>query len=90
MPQSAMGTDYVDIMSAVIIELRRAEMKHPEWPEDCIHQASIIAEESGELVKAAIDVHYHRGDIENVRREAIQTAAMCFRMLRNLPILKGE
>lgn len=62
-------------------EVGRARCKHPEWPGDAIHAAAIVAEESGELVQAALQNHYEGGDAEAIETEAIQTAAMCIRLL---------
>ena len=79
----------VDLLEAVIDEVKRAEAKHPHWPTDIIHQAAIIAEESGEMVRAALQLSYEKGSQEDLRTELIQTAAMCFRMLKNLPEASG-
>lgn len=69
-------------------ELRKAESKHPEWPADLVHQAAIMAEESGETVQAALDATY-RGDAkEKIIKEAAQTGAMAVRIIKHL--LKAE
>lgn len=62
-------------------ELERARDLYPEWPEDIVHQAAIVAEEAGEVVRAALNHHYHGAPKVDIRDELIQTAAMCFRML---------
>lgn len=66
-------------------ELRRAQKKHPEWPTDMFRQVAIMNEEAGEVTKAVLHYHYEGGTIEHVKEELIQTAAMCMRMLQNLP-----
>lgn len=65
-------------------ELKRAECLHPVWPDDLIHQSAIVGEESGELLKACLDYHYHgKGTKMDIAVEAIQTAAMSIRFLKN-------
>lgn len=74
-------------MSAEIYaEVERALKKFPKWPTDPIHAAAVVAEESGELVKAALESTYEpwKGSKENLRAEAVQTAAMCIRFIRSL------
>lgn len=72
-------------VEAVLDELRRAEEKFPMWPRDVIHAAAIVAEESGELVQAALQNVYSNGrTLDHVRREAIQTAAMAIRLLSGM------
>ena len=66
-------------------EFARAQRLHPIWPADIIHQAAVVAEEAGEVVKAANDYRYHGGSLEDVRTELVQTGAMVLRMLINLP-----
>ena len=66
-------------------ELRRAEKQHPVFPSDMFQQLAIMQEEAGEVTKAVLHFQYENGTIENVRNELVQTAAMCMRMLQNLP-----
>jgi len=44
-----------------------------------------MQEEAGEVTRAVLHLAYEGGSIEDVRKELIQTAAMCMRMLENLP-----
>jgi len=37
-------------------ELKRAETKHPAWPEGRLRQAAIVAEEAGEVLRAALNI----------------------------------
>jgi len=73
-----------EILSAVMIELARAEKKFPGWPDDYVHGAAIVAEEAGELVQASLDYYYGRGQRAKCLTEAIQTAAMGIRYAINL------
>ena len=66
-------------------ELKRAEKKHPIFPKDMFQQLAIMQEEAGEVTKAVLHYHYEKGTLQHVREELIQTAAMCMRMLQNLP-----
>lgn len=77
----------------VMGEFKKAVGKHPEWPSDIIHQWAIVQEESGETQKEVLQAYYETDlgeDMEkkllNVRKEAIQTAAMCLRFLAHLDI----
>jgi NTP pyrophosphatase (non-canonical NTP hydrolase) len=65
-------------------ELRRAEAKFPLWPKDYIHAAAIVAEEAGELVRAALKGTYENGGRAAMSEEAVQTAAMALRFLCHL------
>jgi len=70
------------IIEAVFDELRRAEQKFPGWPLDVVHDAAIVAEEAGELVKASLDYHYARyGKTDEMIKEALQVTAMGLRFL---------
>lgn len=66
------------------VEYLRAIELYPEWPTDLIHQVSIMNEESGETIRAALNHVYHGDDIEDVRDELIQTGAMVLRCLIHL------
>ncbi|EKN5126403.1 hypothetical protein DYG66_02125 [Yersinia enterocolitica] len=75
---------YTSISAEIVGEAMRASGIHPKWPTDALHAVSILTEESGELMKAAIEYHYNNGDIEAVREEAVQTGAMALRVLMNI------
>jgi len=62
-------------------EISNAEIKFPLFPTDPVQAVAIMIEEAGESMQAAIDLAYEHegGSVENVQRELIQTAAMCFR-----------
>lgn len=72
------------ILLLIVKEYRRAKEKHQFWPADPIHAAAIVAEESGELIRAALQLGYEHGSKEDLQKEAIQTGAMCLRLLLNL------
>ena len=72
------------IIEQILTELKKAEDKYPEWPKDIIHQAAIVNEESGELIRACLNIHYHNENIFEAEIEAIQTAAMAIRFIKNL------
>ena len=87
----------MDIMQEIDNEIAIAESKFPAWPTDIIHASAIVQEEAGELVKATLEVTYepHKTGRGEVEKEAIQTAAMAIRFLKNLglsevrPCFKG-
>ncbi len=70
--------------SPIEVELNRAKKKHPNYPNDMFRQVAIMNEEAGEVTKAVLHYHYENGSIEDVKKELIQTAAMCMRMLEFL------
>jgi len=76
--------DYDGIFTLIFNELHKAEMKHAGWPEDLIHAAAIIGEESGELTQACLDDTYDKRCPDRIRREAAQVAAMGIRFLINM------
>lgn len=87
-----------EVIELILKELEDAKIKYPFWPDDKIHQAAIVGEEAGELLKAAIDYEYFNDNfninterilgqfhwVEQLKTEAIQTAAMAIRLLMNL------
>lgn len=74
------------VIDLIMDEVRRAARKHPHWPDDPIHAAAIVSEESGELIQASLQYHYESGTRDEVQKEAIQTAATCVRLLLNLKL----
>ena len=76
-------TDYI---GRVWTELANATKKYPEWPTDPLHALAIVGEEFGELTKDVLQFSYepNKTSAENVRSEAIQTAAMALRFIESL------
>lgn len=74
-------------LSLIMNELRDAETDHPTWPEECIHAASIVVEEAGELLRdcATFEENGDERLIVNMQLEAVQTGAMAVRFIKNLP-----
>jgi NTP pyrophosphatase (non-canonical NTP hydrolase) len=76
----------VAIIEEVMAELRRATVKYPTWPSDPLHALAVLGEEFGELTKAMLQMTYEpeKATVEEVREEAIQTAAMAIRLAISL------
>jgi hypothetical protein len=76
------------VVAAVLDEVRRATEKFPTWPTDPLHAVAVLGEEFGELTKAALQLTYepHKTTADEVRTEAIQTAAMALRFAMSLGV----
>jgi len=74
---SAIETAVEDVMR----EIENASRKWPGWPLDPVHAAAIVAEEAGELVRAALKATYEGGSVADMHLEAVQTAATAIRFL---------
>lgn len=74
------------LVGDVLAEIARAIKKFPKWPTDPLHAAAIIAEECGELQKSVLEAVYepHKGSRDNIKAEAVQTAAMCLRFIASI------
>jgi len=77
-----------DLQCKISEEVIRAESIHPDWPNDPIHAAAIMMEEAGEVVKAVNDAVEKGSDTDDCKMEAIHTAAMCIRFLKNFDSYK--
>lgn len=75
-----------EVLDSINVELEKAILKHPDFPENIFEQIAIIQEESGEAVRACLHYKHESGNIHNISKELIQTAAMCIRMLLNSPL----
>lgn len=73
----------LEILKKITDELHRAKEIHPSWPQDSIHQAAIVQEEAGELIRASLQHEFEGVSKQPMETEAIQTAAMALRFLLN-------
>lgn len=73
---------------AVVAERDRAKHKFPTWPTDPLHALAVLGEEFGELTQAVLQHTYepHKATLDDVRVEAIQTAAMALRFVESLDL----
>lgn len=80
------------IVEEIIKEVSSATTKFPTWPTDPLHALAVLGEEYGELTKAALQLTYepHKTSAEEVRKEAIQTAAMAVRFAMSLDIYRYQ
>lgn len=71
------------IVQLIVEELRRAESIHPIWPTNIFEALAVIHEEEGEIAKAVNQYYWDNASDEEIRKEVIQTAAMCIRFLQH-------
>lgn len=76
------------VLLPVLSEIARATRKFPTWPTDPLHALGVVGEEFGELGKAVLQAVYepHKSGRDQVREEAIQTAAMAVRFIASLDV----
>lgn len=76
------------VTAEIQAEIDRAVRKFPTWPTDALHALAVLGEEYGELNKAVLQLAYepHKegSSVAEVRKEAIQTAAMALRFVMSL------
>lgn len=74
------------VVGDVMAEINRAVTKFPTWPTDPLHALGVVGEEFGELGKAVLQQVYepHKNHPGDVRKEAVQTAAMAIRFLLSI------
>ncbi len=80
--------DEEDVFALIKKELTRAESKHNVWPTDQIYAAAVVIEEAGETMKAAVQYEMEGGSIEEIEKEAIQTAATCVRLVKHIVAMR--
>ena len=78
-----MKKEHIDQLRLIVLDL--AEKVHPQWPNDIIHAAAIIAEESGELMQACLNYVYSDGGLKEIEDEAMSVAAMVHRFMLHFP-----
>lgn len=80
--------EYMSTHEHVMAEVERAMRKFPTWPTDPLHALAVLGEEFGELTKAVLQLTYepHKVTADDVRAEAMQTAAMALRFAMSLDV----
>ena len=76
-------------LAQIFSEVERAEKLHPDWPTNPIHQAAIVMEEAGELIRACNCYSETKTGKKDIATEAVQTAASAIRFLKNLELEKS-
>ena len=78
------------VMQQAFAELASARSRYPDWPTDIVHASAVMVEEATEVLKAANNArwNHHSGTCEELRKEVIQTIAMCLRLLTETPALR--
>lgn len=81
-----------DAIAQALAEIDRAVSKFPTWPTDALHALAVLGEEYGELTKAVLQGVYepHKNKPGDVRKEAIQTAAMALRFLASVGVYSTD
>ena len=84
---SLINSNELRIFFDAMNELESARKRYPTWPQDIVHATATMLEEAGETLQAANNVYWsHKGGtMEDVRKEAIHTMAMCLRLLTETP-----
>ena len=76
----------------IIKELRKAK-KTSRWPRHGVAQAGVVVSKAGALMQTMLSIKYKAGGskttkaekLQEARRAAIETAAVCMRFLEQLP-----
>lgn len=86
------GNPLQDTFADVVSEVLRATGKYPTWPTDPLHALAVLGEKYGELNKAMLQLTYepHKTSADEVRSEALQTAAMALRLAMSLPTYRYQ
>lgn len=79
-------------LDQVLSEIERAVAKFPTWPTDPLHALAVLGEEFGELTKATLQLTYEpdKTNMDELRAEAVQTAAMALRFLQSIDIYQFQ
>jgi hypothetical protein len=80
-------SEIIHIFDETLTELASARKRYPAWPTDIVHATVVMVEEATEVLKAANEVRWQHKETTpaEVRKEVIQTMAMCLRLLTETP-----
>ncbi len=88
-PTSVLRAKRQEIWGLIEVEMKRAKKLYPSWPVHAAAQAGVVVKQSGDIMKAAINVKYRRGNGLNseklqMKRSAIKTIVAAMRLLENI------
>lgn len=88
-PTSALRAKRQDMWALIEAEMKRAKKTYPSWPVHAAAQAGVVVKQSGDLMKASLNVKYKRGNGFNsekseMKRSAVKTIVAAIRLLENL------
>lgn len=88
-PASALRAKRQEMWNLIEAEMKRAKKTYPSWPVHAAAQAGVVVKQSGDLMKAAINVKYRRGnglssERLEMKRSAIKTIVAAMRLLENI------
>lgn len=74
-----------EVVLSILSEVANARAKHNKWPKkDILLGIAIVGEEAGEALRCVVQYkqrEFGGATIEDIRKEVIQTAAVCIRFL---------
>ena len=78
------------LIGEIFAEWKRSEKLHGDMPDNMFEQIVIVNEEIGEVNKAVLHYHYESGSLDEIKKELIQSTAMCLKMLMKVVDLKHK
>lgn len=80
------------VWDEIVAEYERAHRLYPTWPADVIQAVALMTEEAGEATQAANNYYWgHKeGTLPMLRKEVVETAAMCLRILLDTECFKPK
>ena len=78
-----------EIWASVESEMKRAKKKYKSFPDHPAAQAGVVVKQSGDIMAAALNVKYCRGngnilERQKMRKSAVKTIVAAIRLLENL------
>lgn len=86
---SAVKIKRQEIWAMVDAEMKRARKKYKSFPDHPAAQAGVVVKQSGDLMKASLNVKYKRGngfssEKLKMRSSAVKTIVAAFRLLEEI------
>ncbi len=79
---------FEELQTRILSELKRAQDKHPAWPNDPFHAVAVVAEEVGEVVADVLKYTYEpdKGkSVQDIELEVVQSIVTLIRFYDSIP-----